>query len=265
LLYQLSYELTSSLSLMFSADKWKYHPAFRGGIRDPESLRSTKPARASRCFRRLVKHWQPGADFSFPPSATYRIVKARAGSPGSNFACVNLDEEIFMRKNWIRIAMGCSLCGLALFAWSQGKGKAGLWEVTTTRTMGNMPQMPQGMPPGMAARMGGGPTTTQVCVTQAMVDKYSGPPPQTRGDCQVSNMTTKPDGYSAEVTCTGRFTGKGTVDTTIVDSDHVKSTVHITGAGGPQGQQMDMTMQSTAVYKGADCGSVQPPPMPKDQ
>jgi hypothetical protein len=31
------------------------------------------------------------------------------------------------------------------------------------------------------------------------------------------------------------------------------------------GQQMNMTMQSTATYKGADCGSVQPLTMPPSQ
>jgi hypothetical protein len=98
-----------------------------------------------------------------------------------------------------------------------------------------------------------------------MVDKYGGPPPQSRGNCQVTNMTTRPDGYSAEVACTGQFNGKGTVDTTIVDSDHVKTKMHMSGAGGPQGHPIDMTMESNAVYKGADCGSVQPIQMPADK
>jgi hypothetical protein len=173
-----------------------------------------------------------------------------------------------MRKIGIWITAVCCVCAVAVFAWAQTKGKAGLWEVTTTRTMAGMPAPPPGaqIPPDVAARMGGGPMTSQVCVTQAMVDKYSGPPPQSRGNCQVTNMTTKPDGYSAEVTCTGRMAMKGTVDTTIIDSDHVKTKMHMTSAGGgPQGQGMDMTMESNAVYKGPDCGSVQPAPMPADK
>ena len=169
-----------------------------------------------------------------------------------------------MRKTRVWIALGCCLCATVVFAWAQGKGKAGLWEVTTSRSIGGM-QMPANVPPEVAARMGGGPMTTQVCVTQAMVDKYSGPPPQSRGNCQVTNMITKPDGYSAEIACTGQFSGKGTVDTTIIDSDHVKTKVHIAGAAGPQGHPVDMTMESNSVYKGPDCGSVQPPPMPSEK
>jgi hypothetical protein len=172
-----------------------------------------------------------------------------------------------MRTTRIWIAAAVGLCAFAVSASAQTKGKAGLWEVTTTRSFGGMqmPQMPDGaqMPPAMAARMGGGPTTTQVCVTQAMVDKYSGPPPQSRGNCQVTNMSAKPDGYTAEIACSGQFTGKGTVDTTIVDSDHVKSKVEIKGmAGGDQGHPIAMTMESTSVYKGADCGDVKPLAMP---
>lgn len=174
-----------------------------------------------------------------------------------------------MRKTRVWIMIGCCLCAMAVLASAQTKGKPGLWDVTTTRTFNGMqmPQMPQGaqVPPGMAARMGGGPMTTQVCVTQAMVDRYSGPPPQSRGDCQVTNRTMKPDGFTAEIACTGQFTGKGTVDTTILDSDHVKTTMHMAGAGGPQGHPIDMTMEMNSVYKGPDCGSVQPPPMPKEQ
>lgn len=168
-----------------------------------------------------------------------------------------------MRETRIGLAVGGCLCAVAVFAWAQGKGKPGLWEVTTTRSMGGM-QLPANVPPEVAARMGGGPTTTQVCVTQAMVDKYSGPPPQSRGNCQVTNMTPKPDGYSAEVTCTGQFNGKGTVDMTVVDSDHTKTKMHIAGTGGPQGRPIDMTMESNSVYKGPDCGSVQPITMPSN-
>jgi hypothetical protein len=172
-----------------------------------------------------------------------------------------------MRKGAILIVSGCCL-SVAIFAWAQGKGKAGLWEVTTTRTMSGMqmPQMPQGaqMPPGMAARMGGAPTTTQVCVTQAMVDKYSGPPPQSRGDCSVTNMTPKAAGFTADIACTGQFNGKGTVDMTIVDAEHTKTKMHMTGTGGPQGHQIDMTIESSGVYKGADCGDVKPMQMPSN-
>jgi hypothetical protein len=50
------------------------------------------------------------------------------------------------------------------------------------------------------------------------------------------------------------------VQATFVDANTTKTTVQMTM---PLGQNtMNMTMQSTASYKGADCGSVQPLAMP---
>ncbi len=47
-------------------------------------------------------------------------------------------------------------------------------------------QLPGG--PGGASPMSA-PHTTQVCLTQAMIDKYGGPMPQSRSDdCHVSNV-----------------------------------------------------------------------------
>src|SRR5208283_4960029 len=97
------------------------------------------------------------------------------------------------------------------------KGKPGLWEVTTQMTIAGMPQMPQ-MPQGVQSPFA--PHTSQICVTQAMVDKYGGPmsnPP--RGDCQTTNVVMRPDGMTAEISCTGQMTAKGTVTATFTDSN----------------------------------------------
>ena len=59
----------------------------------------------------------------------------------------------------------------------------------------------------------------------------------------------------------------GTVQTTFVDANTTKTTVHITGTMqmGQNSQPVDMTMQSTSTYKGPDCGSVKPLAMPASQ
>lgn len=167
-------------------------------------------------------------------------------------------------RNWI--VLGCCSFLLAAMAQGQAKPKAGLWEVTTTMSMGGAgaPQMPQGMqmPPGMQMPASPfAPQTRQICVTQATIDKYGSPysnPP--RGDCQVTDIAIKPDGMSAKIQCTGQMTATGTVETKVVDENTSKTTVHITGTMqmGPNSRPIDMTMQSTSVYKGADCGSVKP-------
>jgi hypothetical protein len=76
----------------------------------------------------------------------------------------------------------------------------------------------------------------------------------------MTNLSVTPTGMSANLTCTGRGTTTGTVQTTFVDANTTKTTVQMSIAMGPN--TMNMTMMSTATYKGPDCGSVQPMAMP---
>jgi hypothetical protein len=121
-------------------------------------------------------------------------------------------------------------------------------------SMSGMPNMPNM-----------GSHTQEVCVTQAMIDKYGGPysNPQ-NAQCQVTNVSLTPTGMSANLSCTGRMTMTGTVQTTFVDANTTKTTMLMNMTMG-NGQQMQMTMQATSTYKGADCGSVQPLAMPPSQ
>jgi hypothetical protein len=155
-----------------------------------------------------------------------------------------------------RIWMTLGLCVVALAAQAQGQSrKPGLWEVSSSMTM-------SGMPGNMPAA---GSHTTQVCVTQAMIDKYGGPtssPPQ--GQCQMTNVSLTASGMTANLACTGKTSMTGTVQTTFVDANTTKTTMTMNMTMG-NGQAMTMTMQSTATYKGADCGSVKPLAMPASQ
>jgi hypothetical protein len=165
-----------------------------------------------------------------------------------------------MGKGRIAVAIFCCLPMLAAAAQGQTKQKPGLWEVTSQMTMTGMPQMPQNMPNSPFA-----PHTTQVCVTQAMVDKYGGPMSQPqRGDCQTTNISVKPDGMTADIACTGQMNAKGTVTATFTNGNTTDMTMHLTGTMqmGPNSRPIDMTVHTTSTYKGADCGSVQPMTMP---
>jgi hypothetical protein len=156
-----------------------------------------------------------------------------------------------MRNMQVWAMLGCSFIALAACAQGQTRQKPGLWEVTSSTSMSGMPQAPQ-----MGAH------TSQVCVTQAMIDKYGGPysNPQ-RGNCQTTNVVLTPSGMTANLTCSGQMNMTGTVKTTFVDANTTKTTMQMTMTT-PNGQTMNMTTESTATYKGPDCGSVQPPPMP---
>jgi hypothetical protein len=150
------------------------------------------------------------------------------------------------------MVVGC--CLFALAASAQGQRKAGLWEVTSSMSMSGMPNMPNM-----------GSHTQQVCVTQAMIDKYGGPysNPQ-NAQCQVTNVSLSPTGMSADLNCSGRMSMTGTVKTTFVDANTTKTTMQMNMTMG-NGQQMQMTMNATSSYKGPDCGSVQPLAMPPSQ
>ncbi|MGD0346320.1 MAG: DUF3617 domain-containing protein [Terracidiphilus sp.] len=176
-----------------------------------------------------------------------------------------------MRKLQIGATLCCCFIALVVNAQGQTKQKPGLWEVTVQMSMAGAPQMPQlppgtQLPPGMQMPASPfAPHTSQVCVTQAQADKYGGPPTNPPGgNCQMSNIATTPAGMTATMTCTGRMNATGTVQTTFVDANTVKTMMHMTGTMqmGSNTRPMDMTMQSTSVYKGADCGNVKPVTMP---
>jgi hypothetical protein len=168
-----------------------------------------------------------------------------------------------MRKTRVWITVGCCLFAVAIFARAQSTRKPGLWEMTTTMTFQQSP-----MPPGMQAPPGspfaGGPHTTQVCLTQAMIDKYGAPMPTSHGDCQFTNVSIHATGMTATMVCSGRTNGTGTVESNWPEPDHAKGKVHFTGTlqTGQNSRPIEWTSESVSVYKGPDCGSVQPAPMP---
>lgn len=150
-----------------------------------------------------------------------------------------------------------------VLVWAQAR-KAGLWELTTTQTWQQSP-LPAGMaPPGGAnAPFAGGTHTTKVCLTQEQIDKYGAIVPQSRG-CRVTNIVKKANGMTADMECTGTMSGKGTLESTLTDEEHAKGKVHFIGTMhmGPNTRPVEWTVQSSSVFKSADCGDVKPAPMP---
>jgi hypothetical protein len=179
-----------------------------------------------------------------------------------------------MSKTRVWITLGCCLFAVAIFAWAQSNRKPGLWEMTSNMTwqqspMPAMPNMPQGMtmPAGANNPFAGGPRTTQVCLTQAMIDKYGAPMPQSRNnECQISNVQLHANGMSADWVCTGRMAGKGSLESSWTDPDHAKGKVHFVGTMqmGPNSKPIEYTIETSSDYKGPDCGSVKPLPMPNN-
>ena len=167
------------------------------------------------------------------------------------------------------LAVGAGVVLLAMLAWAQEEAgrKPGLWEITTTMTWQKSP-FPPGMqlPPQAAAAFGGAPHTIQYCLTQQMIDRFGAPMPQNRAGCQIANVQKTANSMSADWICTGNMNGKGEMEShwgsgTATGKLHFVGTMQM----GPNATPIEWTSQSTSVYKGPDCGSVQPPPLPPQQ
>ena len=165
-----------------------------------------------------------------------------------------------MRKVLCCVAVLC-MFALTRSAHSQAQRKPGLYDVTTTMTWQksplppNMPSTPPNSP------FSGAPRHSQVCVTQAAIDKWGGPAPQTRGgDCQPSGINKTAARLTATISCTGQMSGTGTVEVSWTGDGSGTSKIHFTGTmtAGPRSVPIEWTMNSSSTYKGADCGDVKP-------
>ncbi len=109
------------------------------------------------------------------------------------------------------------------------------------------------LPPQAAAAFGGGgPHTTQVCLSQAWVDRFGGPIPQSRGDCQISNLSVKPTGMSSTITCSGQMNGTGTVEVNWSMPDTAKGKMHFLRHHdhGADSRPVEWSNEFSSVYKG---------------
>jgi hypothetical protein len=121
--------------------------------------------------------------------------------------------------------------------------KPGLWTITTTTTTA-------------AGAMG--PHSVDVCLSQALIDKYGAPLPKLGDGCRVTRLDKKAASVSADMVCTGATVGKATMQSSWT-GDHATGSIHFVGTIP---RPVEWSSKSTAVFKSADCGSVQPFPMP---
>jgi hypothetical protein len=166
----------------------------------------------------------------------------------------------------IRMCLAALCCFFALTALASAQSrKPGLYETTSEMTWQQTP-FPAGMemPPQAAAAFGGGKHTTRVCVTQEEIDRYGDVPPQSRGNCQLTNVSKSGNSMKAEMTCTGPMAGKGEMQASWSASGQSRGHVHFLGTMqmGPEPTPIEWTMDYTSIYKGPDCGGVKPVALP---
>jgi hypothetical protein len=169
-----------------------------------------------------------------------------------------------MRKTRVWITMGCCLLAVAIAASAQAIRKPGLWEMTSNMTWQKSP-LPPGvtMPPGMKSAFSGSTTTTQVCLTQALIDKYGSPVSQSK-DCKIINISMHATSMTADMVCSGRMNGKGELESSWAWGNVAKGKMHFAGTmqTGQKSMPVEWTVSSTSTYKGPECGSVKPLPLP---
>jgi hypothetical protein len=143
-----------------------------------------------------------------------------------------------------------------------GHGKAGLWNVTTTVKMADMPEMsPQVMAMlkqhGMKVPGSGGPISTQVCMTQADVDSDAPPNVSNRDmQCKTHIIKKTASSVAADMTCSGRMQGTGHLQVAYSGAEHYAGSYRFNGT--MEGRPQEMSSSFRGDWVRADCGAVKP-------
>lgn len=141
-------------------------------------------------------------------------------------------------------------------------GRPGLWNVTTSMEMANMPQMPpeamammksRGMKmPGM-----GQPMTSQMCMTQEQVNGDTPPAMHNREEnCTTKLLSQTGSSMKSQVTCHGRMEGVGLSEMNWRGNEHYEGTYSFKGT--MEGRPQSISTRFSGDFVKADCGAVKP-------
>ena len=159
-------------------------------------------------------------------------------------------------------SLGFTAIVLAPAAALAAHGRPGLWTISSTMQMANMPLMPpeaiammkaRGMKmPGM-----GSPMVTQMCMTQEQVNADKMPAMNNHEEsCTSKVLSQTSSSVTAETTCHGRMEGVGHMQMSWRGNEHYEGTYSFKGESG--GRPQDMTTHYSGDFVKADCGSVKP-------
>ncbi|HET7084492.1 MAG TPA: DUF3617 domain-containing protein [Rhizomicrobium sp.] len=162
------------------------------------------------------------------------------------------------------LGLTAAAIGLLPAAAFAAHGKPGLWTISTTMQMANMPQMPPEAMAMMKARgmkvpgMGGAPIVSQICMTPEQVndDKLPSMMHEREESCTSKVLSQTPSSVTAEATCHGRMEGVGHFQISWRGNEHYEGTYNFKGS--MEGRPQEMTSHYTGDFVKADCGSVKP-------
>lgn len=165
-----------------------------------------------------------------------------------------------------------SLFALSLLyaeAHAAGNMKPGLWEITTqSDAIQSMPKIPPAQIERMR-KMGidvpqfqNGAIVSKVCITQEMAERNPWAQAEQGGrDCRTGAPQQQGSGYTADIICDGPdMKGKGTVKADFASSESFSTSTDFKGSAG--GRPIQNHSVTSGKWLGADCGTVQPWPLP---
>ena len=166
-----------------------------------------------------------------------------------------------MKRNLTLALIAAALGLVPVAAWA-AHGKPGLWTISSTMQMANMPQMPpeamammkaRGMQvPGMGA-----PIVSQICMTPEQVNGDVPPAMHRDGEnCTTKLLSQTATSMKAEVTCHGRMEGVGHSEMNWRGNEHYEGTYSFKGS--MEGRPQEISTRFTGDFVKADCGAVKP-------
>jgi hypothetical protein len=167
-----------------------------------------------------------------------------------------------MSRFWI--SLGYCLYAMAIVSSAQNR-KAGLWEVSS-----NTKIQQQGDAPGnFSANSSGsqstaGPNGFPQCYTRELIDNYGVVLPPSLRDCELTNIVKSDNRFNADMTCKGVYNGRGSIESTWTDEDHVVGKVRFVAKTKESTNALAMhwTQEVSAVFKNSDCGNIRPRKIP---
>lgn len=162
--------------------------------------------------------------------------------------------------------LAASMLMLPAAAIAMPHGKPGLWTITTTMKMANMPQMSPQMMEMMKARgikmpgMGGEPIVSQICMTPQDVAEGAAAQQRLRDrhdvNCTPRVLSETSSSVATEITCHGTMEGVGRSQMRWRGDSHYEGDYSFKGS--MHGHAADSASHFTGDFVKADCGAVKP-------
>jgi hypothetical protein len=172
-----------------------------------------------------------------------------------------------MRLSTIVVTVILLAAGTAL---ATPHGKPGLWTITSTMKMANMPQIPPEALAAMKARGmkipgSGEPMVTQMCMTQDDVNADPAARMRAQHDenCTPHVVSQTANSITTDIVCHGTMEGTGRSQISWRGDSHYEGSYEFKGT--MHGQPNQISTHYTGDFVKADCGSVKPFKAPPSQ